>query len=57
MAEWSNPTGIENVAAEDGTVTWTDISGRTVNKPANGIFIKTVKNTDGTTTVSKHVFK
>ena len=57
MAEWSNPTGIENVAAEDGTVTWTDISGRAVNKPANGIFIKTVKNTDGTTTVSKHVFK
>ena len=57
MAEWSNPTGIENVAAEDGTVTWTDISGRAVNKPANGIFIKTVKNTDGTTTVNKHVFK
>ncbi len=57
MTEWGETSSISNATTENGTVTWTDLSGRTVKEPANGIYIKTVKKADGTVNVYKHIMK
>lgn len=56
-----NPSGIStNVPAENGrliSVSYTDLSGRRVSQPVNGIFIKTATYSDGSKKTSKVVMK
>jgi len=52
-----DPNGIESTIADKSieSVTYHDITGRTINKPVNGIFVKTIRYSDGTLSTSKIV--
>lgn len=51
-------TGIEIVTDDaDGSATYFDLSGRTVNKPTHGVYLKTVTGKDGSRHTTKMVVK
>lgn len=56
---YSDPTGIDNATAskELKSVQYYDLSGRSVSKPANGVFVKKQVYGDGTTNVEKVILK
>lgn len=55
------PTGVKSTFAKNGadvkSVVYTDLSGRRVAKPAQGIYVKTIKFSDGTVKNTKVVIK
>ena len=52
-------SAVNNVAqtGKVAGVTYTDLSGRRVSRPGNGLFIQTTRLADGTITTSKRLFK
>lgn len=54
-----DPSAVSNVAqtGKVAGVTYTDLSGRRVSRPGNGLFIQTTRLADGTITTSKRLFK
>lgn len=56
---YSDPTGIDNATAskELKSVQYYDLSGRSVSKPASGVFVKKQVYGDGTTNVEKVILK
>lgn len=54
-----DPSAVSNVAqtGKVAGVTYTDLSGRRVNRPGKGLFIQTTRLADGTITTSKRLFK
>jgi hypothetical protein len=54
----SNSTGIDITEAGNGNVTtYYDLSGRRIQTPANGVYIKSVQTKDGKTRNNKVVVK
>ena len=52
--------GIDNIGANASKVVstvFTDLSGRSVARPAKGVYIQTVRKADGTVKSVKRVFK
>lgn len=50
----TDPSGInEATTVSDGTATYYDLTGRRVNRPAHGLYIKSVKRSDGTVVNTK----
>lgn len=54
-----DPSAVSNVAqtGKVAGVTYTDLSGRRVNRPGKGLFIQTTRLADGSITTSKRLFK
>lgn len=55
-----DPTGIDSNIAKDKqitSVTFTDLSGRTVEKPSKGVYLRTIHYADGTSTTGKYILR